>query len=176
MARVQVYFLAPPNSPVFRFIRPGGIRDSIPALWLRVYVNLLAHVRPGRTAGKAAFAHCVIDTGCHLSVLPEYLWSQFKPGVVRPLPFDPAMPQSQRTVSLSGGTYPYELGELRLRLLDLVGGTMDVTVVAQLTRDSGKFTAPMILGLRGGALDGRILRSQPDTAAQYGQTWLLEDP
>jgi hypothetical protein len=161
---------------VFRFIRPGGIRDSIPALWLRVYVNLLAHVRPGTNALEVAFPNCVIDTGSHLSVLPEYIWSQFKPGVVRPLPFDPAMPQSLRSVSLGGGTYPYELGELRLRLLDRTGGTMDVTVVAQLIRDGGKFTAPMILGLRGGALDGRILRSQPDTAALHGQAWLLEDP
>lgn len=85
------------------------------------------------------------------------------------------MPRNQRSVTLGGGTFPYELGEVRLRLLDLAGGTMDVTVVAQLTRDGGKFMAPMILGLRGGAIDGRILRSQPDSSAPYGQAWLLED-
>jgi hypothetical protein len=95
---------------------------------------------------------------------------------VTPLPFDPAMPQSLRNIAFGGGTYPYELCELQLRLRDLVGGVMDVTVVAQLIQDKGKLTTPMVLGLRGGVLDGRILRSLPDPNASFGQFWLLEDP
>lgn len=27
--------------------------------------------------------------GSHLSIIPQYVWRQFKPGVVTPLPFDP---------------------------------------------------------------------------------------
>jgi hypothetical protein len=92
------------------------------------------------------------------------------------LPFDLAMPQNQRTITLGGGTYPYELGELVISLRDLVGNTMDVTVVAQLTRDAGALTVPMILGLRGGVLDSRILRAEPDATAPHGQSWMLEAP
>lgn len=53
---------------------------------------------------------------------------------------------------------------------------MDVTVIAQLTRDGGRLTIPMVLGLCGGVLDGRILRGEPDTTATYGQAWVLEEP
>jgi hypothetical protein len=152
------------------------VHDSIPALRLRIYVELLAFVRPGKNAAKAAFPDCIIDTGTHLTAIPERIWSLFKTGAVTPLPFDPAMPQSLRNIAFGGGTYPYELCELQLRLRDLVGGVMDVTVVAQLIQDKGKLTTPMVLGLRGGVLDGRILRSLPDPNASFGQFWLLEDP
>jgi hypothetical protein len=152
------------------------MHDAIPALRLRVYVDLMGLVRPGKDTIDAAFPDCVIDTGCHLSVLPEYVWSQFKPGVVRPLPFDPAMQQRLRNVSLVGGNYPYDLGEVTIRLRDLRGSFMDLTIVAQLTRDGGRLTIPMVLGLRGGALDGRILRAEPDATAPFGQSWMLEEP
>jgi hypothetical protein len=152
------------------------MRDAIPALWLRVYVDLKAQIRPGKNAGKSAFPDCIIDTGSHLSVLPEYIWSRFKPGVIRPLQFDPAMPQSLRTVTLGGGSYPYDLGELTIRLRDLVGNVIDVSVIAQITRDGGRLTIPMLLGLRGGALDSRILRAEPDATAPFGQAWMLEEP
>ena len=177
MARIQLYLKPAKGSPRFQFLRAGGIRDSIPALRLFAYVNLMASVQPGsREAGEAAFPDCVIDTGSSLSVMPEYIWSHFKPGVVAPLPFDPAMPLFQRSVLFSGGRYPYELGDLTIRLTDLTSRTMDLRVVAQLTRDGGRLTAPMVLGLRGGVIDGRILRAEPDAAAPFGQGWLLEDP
>ena len=52
---------------------------------------------------------------------------------------------------------------------------MDVRVVAQLTRDNGALTIPMTLGLRGGVIDGRRLRADPDPIVPFGQSWWLED-
>jgi hypothetical protein len=176
VARVRLYLLHTKSRQLFQFIRPGGIRDSLPAVWLNVYIDLKSSVTPGPGAIAAAFPECVLDTGCHLTAIPERIWRLFKPGVVTPLPFDPAMPQSLRTIAFAGGTYPYDLGELQLRLRDLAGGVMNVTVVAQLLHDKGKLTTPMVLGLRSGVLDGRILRSSPDPAAPFGETWILEDP
>ncbi len=176
MARIRLYLLHTKSRQIYQFIRTGGVRDSLPALWLWVYVDMLDLVRPGKDAAEAAFPGCIIDTGSHLSVIPEQIWSHFKSGAVTPLPFDPTMPQSLRNIAFGGGIYPYELGELRFRLRDRVGGGMDVSVVAQLIHDKGKLTTPMVLGLRGGVLDGRILRSHPDPAAPFGEAWLLEDP
>jgi hypothetical protein len=119
---------------------------------------------------------CVLDTGCHLSVIPEYIWRHFRPGAVTSLPFDSAMPLQHRSVSLGGGNYPYDLGELTVRLFDQDRRRLDARIIVQLTRDGGALTIPMTLGLRGGLLDGRILRAEPDAAAPFGQTWFLEDP
>lgn len=177
MARVRLYLKSLSGSPTFQFVRPGGTPDAIPALRLFTYVDLRTSVQLGSSlAAKAAHPDCVIDTGAHLSVIPEYVWSFFRPGTVTPLPFDPAMPQRHRSFFIGGGRYPYDLGELDLHLRDLDNHTMDVRIVAQLTRDNGTLTIPMILGLRGGAIDGRILRGAPDPAATFGQDWFLEDP
>jgi hypothetical protein len=176
VARVRLYLRPAKGSPVFRFTRPGGVRDAIPALWVFAYVDLIEHVRPGRDACTAAFPDCIIDIGSHLSVIPERIWGQFQPGVVTPLPFDQAMPPNQRVFSFGGGTWPYELGELTIHIRDLVGGSMTVKLVAQLSRDGGRLMVPMVLGLRGGVIDGRILRSEPDPAAHFGEAWFLEDP
>lgn len=176
MARVR--FTLEHSNPrhVFRFRRPNGRREALPALRLCVIVDMTPHVIPGLNACKAAFPDCVVDTGSHLSVIPEVVWGQFKPGVVTPLPFDPAMPASLRLVAIGGSAFTYDLGELPLRLRDLAGGIMDVRIVAQLTRDAGGLNAPMILGLRGGVIDGRVLKAEPDPSAPFGQAWVLEDP
>jgi hypothetical protein len=86
------------------------------------------------------------------------------------------MPQHWQLLTVSGGNYPYELGELTVPLRDLNGRTMDVRIVAQLTHDGGTLVMPMTLGLRGGAIDGRALRAEPDSGATFGQAWWLEDP
>lgn len=177
MARVRLYLMPDDQNRVFYFVRSGRVRDSIPVLRLRALVNLVPHVRPGGpNAAGAAHPECIIDTGSPLSIVPEYIWSHFYPGVVTRLPFDPVMPQVHRFVSVGNGNYPYELGELTIRLTDHRQRTLDVRIVAQLTRDGGALTIPMTLGLRGGAIDGRILRSEPDPAAPFGQSWWLEDP
>lgn len=177
MARIRLYLKYARGSPDFSFARPDGSSHSIPALRLRTFADLLTQVRPGgRNAVEAASPDCIIDTGSHLSIIPQYVWGQFKPGVVTPLPFDPAMPLQRRSVTVGGGRFPYDLGELMIQLRDLDRRTMDVRIVAQLTRDGGTLTIPMTLGLRGGAIDGRRLRAEPDPAASFGQSWWLEDP
>ena len=177
MARIRLYLKYAAGNPDFRFIRPGGVRGSIPALRLQTYVDLMTQVQPAAGASlKASAPDCIIDTGSHLSLIPQYVWGQFKPGVVTPLPFDPAMPQQRRSITVSGGRFPYDLGELTIQLRDLDRRTTDVRIVAQLTRDGGALAIPMTLGLRGGAIDGRVLRSEPDPAAPFGQAWWLEDP
>lgn len=176
MVRLQLYLDQPDPGQAFRFLRPDGTADQLPALRLKVYVDLKSAVRPGSSAGVAAFPLCVLDTGSHLTTIPERISQHFLPGFVTPLPFDPAMPQKLRVVSLAGGTYPYQLGELTIRLRDLAGNQMDVTVVAQLTRDNGTLPIPLVLGLRGGVIDGRVLRCQPDPNAPFSQAWWLEAP
>jgi hypothetical protein len=86
------------------------------------------------------------------------------------------MPQNRQFVTIGGGRHPYDLGELTIRLRDLENNAMDLRIVAQLTRDGGTLTIPLILGLRGGVLDGRILHAEPDPTAPFGQMWFLEDP
>ncbi len=93
MARVRLYLRYIRGNPDFLFVRSGGIRDSIPALYVWVGVNLVSYVRPsGPGALRAGYPPCIIDTDSHLSVIPEYIWRHFKPGAVTPLPFDTTMP------------------------------------------------------------------------------------
>jgi hypothetical protein len=177
VSRVRLYLHYDRGDPDFLFVRPGGKRDSIPALRVRADVDLVSHVRPsGPDALRAAYPECVLDTGSPISIIPEYVWSHFYPGAVTPLPFDVAMPSHRRFVSVGGGNFPYTLGELAIRLFDQKRRSMDLRIVAQLTQDGGALTIPMTLGLRGGVIDGRILRAEPDAAAPFGQKWLLEDP
>lgn len=177
MARVRLYLRSASGNPVFRFTRPDGTPDAIPALWLFTYVDTAAHVRLGnRLAAQAAHSDCIVDTGSPLTVIPEYVWSYFKPGVVTPLPFDPSMPQRHRSTSFGSSRYPYELGELAIRLRDLDRNAMDLRIVAQLTRDGGALTAPVVLGPRGGAIDGRVQHAESDSVAPFGQVWSLADP
>ncbi len=83
-------------------------------------------------------------------------------------------PQHRRIASVGGGNYLYKLGELNVRLRDLDGYSRDLRIAAQLTRDNGVLTIPMVLGLNGGVIDGRILRSESDPAAPFA--WTLKDP
>ncbi|MCI0703116.1 MAG: hypothetical protein L0241_18720 [Planctomycetia bacterium] len=176
MPRVRLYLAPPDGGVVFRFRRPGGMPDHIDGLRLVAYVNLSPLIQPGPTATHAAFPTCVIDTGAYLTVIPERVWGQFKPGAFTSLPFDSAMSQQQRVVAHAGGTFAYELAEFPLRLEDRQGGAIDLLVIAQLIHDRGTLTTPLVLGLRGEVLDGRILRAEPDATVPYGQVWLLEDP
>lgn len=176
MARVRLYLDQLDKTRFLRFIRPGGSRDAIPILRLKAYVELLPYVRPGPDAGLAAYPYCVLDTASLLSIIPEYIGSYLRRGVVTPLPFDPAVPAADRFLTVAGGIYPYELGEITLPLRDLAGGRLDARVVAMFTRDGGGLNIPLTLGLRGGVLDGRVLKAEPDPSAPFGQAWVLEDP
>lgn len=176
MARVSLYLMNSRTGPAFLFIRPNGIRGTLDALRLRAFVDLSALVDRGKNASKAAFPECILDTGSHLSILPERIWASLRPNAITRLVFDSAMPLIDRMVSVAGGTYSYELGELRCRLIDRERRSMNVTIIAKLIQDGGRLTTPMVLGLRGGVLDGRILRSQPAPASPFGEAWTLEDP
>jgi hypothetical protein len=173
---IRLYLDHSDPAHVFRFRRPDGTPAYLPGLRLKIYVNLSALVRPGPTATHAAYPDCILDTGAYLTIIPERVWQYFRPRVVTPLPFDTAMLQRLRDITLPGGTFPYQLAEVTIQLQDLSGNALNVTLVAQLTRDGGRLTIPMVLGLRGGALDGRILRAEPDAAAPFGQAWMLEEP
>lgn len=176
MPRVRLYLDQPDPGHVFRFRRPDGATAQIPGLRLTVYVNLSLLVRPGPAAIQAAFPHCLVDTGAYLTIIPERIWGRFRAGAVTPLPFDAAMPARLRTIDLPGGRFSYELAEVPIRVQDRAGAVLDLTAVAQITRDGGRLTIPMVLGLRGGVIDGRILHGEPDAAAPFGQSWMLEDP
>jgi hypothetical protein len=172
-----LYLLPDLGNQVFHFLRPGGVPGSIPALRLRAYVRLVSLIgSTGEDSLRAGLPQCIIDTGAPLSIIPEYIWSHFRAGAATRLPFRPAMPLHHRFVSVGNGNYPYELGELPIRLWDQDQRTMDVRIIAKFTHDNGRLTLPMTLGLRGGAIDGRVLRSEPDPGASFGQAWWLEDP
>jgi hypothetical protein len=102
-------YLDQPNSAfVYRFRRPDGTPAHLPGLRLVAYVNLSPLVIPGPTAVRPAYPHCVLDTGSYLTTIPERIWGWFRPGAVTPLPFDPAMPVSLRSVDLPGGKFRYD--------------------------------------------------------------------
>lgn len=176
MAGVRLY-LRDTNPPhEYRFIRPDGTIESIPGLRLKAFLNLSHMVVPGRMAIEAAFPDCVVDTGSFLTIIPEMIWRHFRPGVITWLPFAPGTPPGLRRVTIAGGTFLYDLGEITLSLQDPDGGALDATVVAKFTRDGGALNIPFTLGLRGGVLDGRHLTADPDPAAPHGQGWALRNP
>ena len=149
--------------------------QSIEGLRLTAFVRFLGMVDIRTKEGKeAAFPYCVVDTGSFLTIIPQSIWWYFLPGVVAPLPFHPSMPIPQRSLTIAGGTYPYELGELTIPLRDQHGGVLDVTVVAKLTRDNGTLNIPLTLGLRGGFLEEHTLRAEPDATIPHGQFWAME--
>ena len=80
-----------------------------------------------------------------------------------------------RRLTIGGGIFPYDLGEIAIRLRDRWGGSRDVSVVAQFVRDGGTLQLPLLLGLRGGLLEGRTLKAEPDSNSPYGQSWILEE-
>jgi hypothetical protein len=50
-----------------------------------------------------------------------------------------------------------------------------VTIVAKLLQDGGRLAVPLTLGLRGGFLDGRKVRAEPERSAAFGQEWFVAD-
>lgn len=177
MARVRLYLWQTDPPHQYRFLRPDGSIEAIEGLRLRAFVRFLGRVDTSTEEGQdAAFPLCVVDTGSYLTIIPQNIWWYFLPGVVTPLPFHPSMPAHHRRLTIAGGTFPFDLGKLVIPLVDQHGGSMNVTVVAKLTRDNGTLNIPLTLGLRGGFLEGRTLRAGPDAAAPHGQAWHLDAP
>lgn len=173
---LKLYLTQPDTSPVVWFRRADGSLDSLPGLRVVAAANLMRVLVPGPTAGRYAITDCVLDTGAYFSIISERLWRRFIPGFVTPLPFDVRTPPLLRTVTIGGGSFPYELGELTIRLEDRDRNHLSITFIAKLAHDGGRLTTPLTLGLCGGVLDGRLLRAEPDPVAPFGQGWALADP
>ena len=111
MARVRLYLDHPSPPVTYRFLRPGGT-DSIDGLRLFTYLDLRP-LMPGPANRLAVgLQKAVIDTGSHLSIFREDIWRCFDRRLVTWLPFDPATPPGMRLLTIAGGTFPYELGEV----------------------------------------------------------------
>ena len=145
-------------------------------------------------AGPGLQFQAVVDTGAWVSVITHDAWTQLdRLGLVEFLP-PPAGTPTPRAV-LAGGRSEFRLGRLRLGLIDRddPNGPRQlppVSVVAQLLVDSAvRLPFPVLLGLHGGVLDGRVLRREPvlgfdatgdpmtdraDAGRRFGQEWYLE--
>jgi hypothetical protein len=177
VARVKLYLRPAKPAHSYIFVRPDGSVDTLEGLRLRAYVRFMGRVDIRTREGRdAAFPDCIVDTGAFLTVIPERIWRYFLPGVVTRLPFHPTMPLPYRKLTIAGGTFPFELGELVIPLVDQEGGSLDATVVAKLTRDGGNLNVPLTLRLRGGFLDAGTPNVGPDAAASHGQSWILASP
>jgi hypothetical protein len=49
-------------------------------------------------------------------------------------------------------------------------------VVAKFTQDGGALNIPLMLGLRGGFLEGGTLSVGPNASTPHGQSWVLANP
>lgn len=172
---LEIYLDPIHTKEVISGLRPDGSQIRIMPMRLITYANLLRSLRPSPISGQVAISKCIVDTGAPLSIIPERIWRLFIPGLVTPLAFDPSMPPGYRSVTIGGGTFPYSLGEISLRLQDLQGTIMDVKLIAKLTIDGGRYPLPLTLGLRGGFFEGRWFIAEPDTNFTHGQKWTLAD-
>ncbi len=178
MARVRLYLdhLAATGPVVYRFTRPDGSPAAIDGLRLFALLDIGRLIPDPTHRRRHGLQKVVIDTGSHLSIFREDLWRKFDHRLVAWLPFDPATPPGVRLLTIAGGTFPYELGEVTAVLRDKDGSALPLTFVAKFVRDGGRLAIPTTLGLRGGVLDGRAVRGEPDPADRFGQGWWLADP
>jgi hypothetical protein len=144
-------------------------------LRLTARANFMRSLVPSLAAGRFGITTAIVDTGAFYSLIAERLWRHFLPGLVAPLPFDTRTPQHLRATTIADGTFPYTLGELTLNLQNSDLSLYPVTVIAKLLHDGGRLAVPLTLGLRGGFLDGRKVRAEPDPVAAFGQEWTVSD-
>ena len=73
MARVRLYLLPNKSNQIFQFVRPGGIRDSIPALLMTRFLTLtkwqsdwnVAFQQAGRNCGAVELDETIIFSRTH---------------------------------------------------------------------------------------------------------------
>lgn len=134
MSRLRLYLDPLPAPVVHRFVRADGSVGAVPALRLIAFANMMPFLARGADAARFAVVKALVDTGAHMAIVSERLTRALRPGVVIPLPFAPGKPAADKTLSVAGGTYPFDLGEMWLHLEDQSGGRLDIRVVAKFTR------------------------------------------
>jgi hypothetical protein len=172
---LKLYLELPDPALTVWFQRPDGTRHSLPMLRLTSRANFMRCLMPSLAAGRFGITTAILDTGAYYSVIAERLWRHFLPGFITPLPFDPQTPPALRTLTFGGVTFPYTLGQLSFDLQDFDLTTLNVTLTAKLAQDGGRLALPLVLGLRGGFLDGRKVHAEPDPSAAFGQAWNVEN-
>jgi hypothetical protein len=176
VARVRLYLDHPRTPVTYRFIRPGGHSGVIDGLRLVTFLDISHLIRDPQDRVAKGIQKGVIDTGSHLTIFPEQIWQFFNRRRVTWLPFDPATPPGMRLLTIAGGTFPFELGEVNAVLRDMDRNALPLTFVAKFVHDGGRLPIPTTVGLRGGVLDGRVIGGEPDPADRFGQGWWLADP
>jgi len=114
----------------------------------------------------------IVDTGCPVCTLPKRVWNKFNDrGDISWLAAPPATVSAAElthTTVLLGGRYPYRVGRVRLRIVDMGDGQLSaIKVLALCTEDAETSEVPLILGLAE-ILNGRSLLIQ---ASESGERW-----
>jgi hypothetical protein len=126
----------------------------------------------------------IVDTGCPACTLPKRIWErldrQSDIAWIADPPATVPVGALTRTTVLLGGRYPYRLGRVRLRIVDLGDGQLAPREVMALCTEDGAGDRPeaerlpLILGLAE-VLNGRALLLQ---VSENGARWsaLLNEP
>jgi hypothetical protein len=167
---------------------PLGSTRLIPLLRLATLAQIIPQI-----GGKSPLpTRALIDTGAWLSTMETLTWREYdRAGLIEHLPQTDVPIPSPALVG--GHSSTYRLGRVWLKLVDLLPTQVNwlpaVPVVVQLLENEEcRLTAPILLGLHLGVLDGRKLTREPtpplpgpippnhtsDVGAWYGQQWYLE--
>lgn len=126
-----------------------------------------------RVGDEVAARQVLYDTGAPACLLPRAVWAnQHERGRVAWVrhPPDVAPVESLPTLAVSGGRYPYRIGRLPIRPVDLSGGELAArpTLVICLEDAGPPLPGRVIVGLAG-VLDGRSLLVQ---VSEDGSRWV----
>jgi hypothetical protein len=166
-------------------IDPAGISRLIPLLRLATQTQLVSQTRGKNSVPMRA----LLDTGAWISAIETETWQEYdRDGLIEHLPL-----MNAQSALIAGYSTTYRLGRVWVRLLDPLPTQVNwlpaVPVMAQLLENEEcRLSAPILLGIHLGVLDGRRLTREPmpplagpippnhssDVGAWYGQQWYLE--
>jgi hypothetical protein len=164
MARIQLEVI---SIGEVRCVDSAGDAIVLPRLRLRV---LLAFGIPrGSSVNFAPPRGAFIDTGAPLSVFPEREWRPWEDRIEW-LRFAGGVTARAPRLRVLGGSYPYRMGRVLVAAADTHGRQLPrVPVIAQFAEDGGNLSG-ILMGMRGGILDGRRLVVDVDRE----RAWLAE--
>jgi len=143
-----------------------------------------------QTHGKNSVPlRALLDTGAWITAIETQTWQEYdREGFIEHHPL-----MNPQFAFIGGNSTMYRLGRVWLRLFDLLPGQINwlptVPVICQLLENKEcRLSAPILLGLHLGVLEGRRLTREPipplttpiplnrssDVGAWYGQEWYLE--